>query len=121
MLEITKPNENRVDLELSGSLTADEMREGLDDLIAKSEGVADGRMLYTITDFQFPTLAALGVETTRLPGLFGLVQKFSKCAVLTDKQWIGKVGEFKGSLFAGMDVKAFELTEVEAAEAWLEG
>jgi len=31
------------------------------------------------------------------------------------------VGEFKGSLFAGMDVKAFELTEVEAAEAWLEG
>lgn len=120
MLKITKPNENRVDLELSGSLTADEMRDGLDDLIAKSEGVADGRMLYTINDFQFPTLAALGVETTRLPGLFGLVRKFSKCAVLTDKQWIGKVGEFKGSLFAGMDVKAFELTEIEAAEAWLE-
>ena len=45
MLKITKPNENRVDLELSGSLTADEMRDGLDDLIAKSEGVADGRML----------------------------------------------------------------------------
>ena len=120
MLKITKPSENRVDIDLSGSLTADEMREGLDDLIAKSEGVTNGRMLYTITDFQFPTLAALGVEMTRLPALFGLVTKFNKCAVLTDKQWISKVGEFKGSLFAGMDVKAFELTDVAEAEAWLD-
>ena len=45
----------------------------------------------------------------------------TRCVVLTDKQWISKVGEFKGSLFAGMDVKAFELTEVAEAEAWLEG
>lgn len=97
------------------------MRAGLDALIEKSEGVTNGRMLYTITDLQFPTLAALGVEMTRLPALFRLVSKFSKRAVLTDKQWISKVGEFKGSLFAGMDAKAFELTEREAAEDWLEG
>ena len=50
MLKITKPNENRVDLELSGSLTADEMREGLDDLIAWVKGTAEASTLKVASD-----------------------------------------------------------------------
>ena len=52
---------------------------------------------------------------------FGLAHAFSKCAVRVGKERISKVDEFKGSLFARMDGKAFEVMEVAEVEAWLEG
>ena len=82
MLKITKPASNRVDIVLNGGLDAEEMRQGLDDLIAKSDGVENGKMPYTISMFAIPTFAALGVELSRLPKLFSLLGKFEKCAVI---------------------------------------
>ena len=84
MLTITKPSPNRVDINLSGKLDAEMMREGLDDLIAKSHDVQSGRMLYTLPEFAIPTLGAFVVEVQRLPKLFGLLGKFDRCAVLSD-------------------------------------
>jgi len=119
MLKITKPSANRVDIELSGTLDADTMRAGLDDLIAKSEGVTKGRMLYTVTDFSLPTLGALGVELHRLPKLFALLGKFERCAVLSDAGWLRTAAEIEGAVIPGIAIKSFELHETEAAEAWL--
>jgi hypothetical protein len=120
MLKITKPSADRVDIELSGTLDADSMRTALDELIEKSEDVSNGRMLYKISDFSLPTLGAIGVEMTRLPKLFGLLGKFDKCAVLCDTSWLRKAAVVEGALFPGIDIKSFELDEVEAAEAWLD-
>lgn len=120
MLTITKPSENRIDIELSGSIDADAMRQGLDDLIAQSEGVTQGRMLYRITDFELPSLGAIGVEFSRMPKLFGLLGKFDKCAVLSDTSWIRKAAEVEGALFPGIKIKGFEMQDVDGAEAWLE-
>lgn len=119
MLTITKPSENRVDIELRGELDADTMRTALDDLIEKSENVTGGRMLYRIPEFAMPTLGAIGVEFSRLPKLFGLLGKFDRCAVLSDAGWIRTAAEVEGRLFPGIEIKAFALDEVEAAEAWL--
>jgi hypothetical protein len=119
MLSITKPTANRVDIELRGTIDADIMRKALDDLIDKSEGVTHGRMLYTITDFSFPTLGAIGVEFVRLPKLFGLLGKFDKCAVLSDSGWLRTAAEVEGALFPGIEIKGFELGDSAAAEAWL--
>lgn len=119
MLKVSKPSPNRVDIALSGALDADMMATGLDDLIAKSEGVSEGRMLYTITELQMPTLGSLGVEFTRLPKLFKLLGRFDKCAVLTDTGWLRKAAEIEGALFPGLDIRAFGLDDREAAEAWL--
>ena len=119
MLRITQPSPNRIDIELRSQSDADDMRTALDDLIAKSEGVTKGRMLYRITDFSLPTLGAIGVEFSRLPKLFGLLGKYDKCAVLTDTGWIGKAAEVEGALFPGLDIKSFGLGDAEAAEAWL--
>lgn len=121
MLTITKPSETRVDIALTGPLNAQMMRTGLDELIAKSDDVQHGTMLYTITDFSMPGLAALGVELTRLPKLFGLLGKFDKCAVLSDAAWLRKAAEIEGALFPNIDIKSFELDEVDEAEAWLAG
>ena len=120
MLKITKPNKDRVDISLNGGLDAEEMRQGLDDLIAKSEGVENGKMLYTISLFAIPTFAALGVELSRLPKLFGLLGRFDKCAVLSDVGWLRTAAEIEGALFPGIEIKAFDLDEADKAEAWLE-
>lgn len=45
MLTITKPSDNRVDLDLAGTLDAETMRNALSELIEKSERVSGGRML----------------------------------------------------------------------------
>ncbi|WP_120503672.1 STAS/SEC14 domain-containing protein [Sulfitobacter mediterraneus] len=119
MLTITKPSDNRVDIELRGSLDADMMRKGLEDLLSMSEGVTNGTMLYTIPEFALPTLEALGVELTMLPKMFGLLGKYDKCAVLTDAGWIRTAAEVEGVLMPGLTIKAFPLDGTAAAEAWL--
>lgn len=121
MLTVSKPSPDRVDVTLSGTLDADAMRRGLDDLIRLSEGVRNGRMLYRITDFSMPTLAAIGVEIGRLPKLFALVSRFDRCAVLSDVAWLRRAAEIEGALIPGLEIKSFELPDAAAAEAWLAG
>ena len=119
MLTITKPSPNRIDVALSGTLDADAMRAGLDDLIDSAADISAGRMLYTITDFELPTLGAIGVEMTRLPKLFGLLGRFDKCAVICDTDWLRRAAEIEGALFPGIDIRAFPPEDRGAAEAWL--
>lgn len=119
MFTITKPAPNRVDIALSGKLTSEDMSKGLDDLVAQSEDVRDGVMLYTITDFEIPEFGAFFVEISRLPKLFGLLGKFDRCAVLCDTGWIRTAAEVEGAIFPGIDIKGFELADRDQAEAWL--
>ncbi len=119
MFTVTKKSDTRVDIALSGKLDADEMATALDQLIKLSEGVENGQMLYTITDFAMPSLGAFGVEFARLPKLFGMVSKFDRCAVLSDAGWIRTAAEIEGALLPGLTIKSFELDATEAAETWL--
>ncbi len=120
MLKITKHSANRLDLELSGPLDSELMKLGLEDLLAKAEGIEHGRMLYSIFDFEMPTAGALGVELMRLPELFGLLRRFDKCAVLSNEMWLRTVAEFEGILIPGLEIKSFEFKDAETAEAWLD-
>ena len=98
MFKVTQNGPNRLDIELSGKLNSDEMMVALDDLIAKSQGIENGVMLYDVVDFHLPSLGAIGVELSRLPSMLGLMKKFNRAAVLTDKIWLKKVSEFEGAL-----------------------
>lgn len=119
MLKITRPTPNRLDLELDGKLDSQAMRVALDSFADYAAGIEHGRLLYRITDFDLPTLGAMGVEVSRLPQLLPLVRRFDKAAVLTDTRWVGKVSEFEGMLFPGLRIKAFDLSQEADAEAWL--
>ena len=119
MFSVTKPAPNRVDIDISGSLDAEAMRDGLDALLDASEEVSNGRMLYNISSISLPTLGALGVEFARLPKLFGLLSKFEKCAVLADAAWLRQAAEIEGAIFPGIEIKSFDLDEKQAAEEWL--
>ena len=121
MLTITKPAPDRLDLSLEGQIDKDAMNEGLSALIEGSEGIENGKMLYTITGLTMPTPAALAVEFSYLPKLFSLIGRFRRCAVLSDIAWIRTAAEFEGVLLPGLTIKAFELNQGDAAEAWLNG
>jgi len=116
-IEVTGPN--RIEIELSGQLNSEQMKVGLDELIDKTREFSRGQMLYRIYDFDFPTLGAIGVELSRLPALFGLLRRFGRAAVLSDKKWIQRISELEGHLFPGLEIKAFDYNDVAAAETWL--
>ena len=96
MFRIIQSGNNRLDIVLSGKLDAEGMIAALDDLADKSRHIENGRMLYDIIDFHFPSLAAIKVEFARLPAMIGLMKKFDRAAVLTDKAWLQKVSELEG-------------------------
>lgn len=119
MFNVTKNGKNRLDIELSGKLDAEEMKVALDELVTKSDEIENGKMLYDIIDFHIPSLAALGVEFSRLPSMFRLMNKFDRAAVLTDKTWLKKASELEGALYPGLEIKAFKRDQKAKAEAWL--
>lgn len=121
MYSITTPSPNRLDIAIAGSLDADEMAGLLDELVEKSAAITGGRMLYRITDFAMPSMAAIGVEFSRLPKLFSLIGKFKRCAVISETGWIRTWAEIEGALVPGLTIKSFGPDQAEAAEAWLAG
>ena len=119
MFKVIENGTNRLDIEMSGKLDAESMKVVLDEFISKSENIQNGKLLYVIIDFQLPTLGAIGIEFSRLPSLLGLMKKFNRAAVLTDKTWLKKVSEFEGALFPGLEIKAFNIDQKDEAEVWL--
>ena len=119
MFKVEQKGGNRLDIQLSGKLDTEEMKIALDELVSKSENIENGKMLYEITDFHLPSLGAIVIEFSRLPSMFGLMKKFDRAAVLTDKTWLKKVSEFEGALFPGLKIKAFGRDQKTEAEVWL--
>lgn len=56
-------------------------------------------MLYDVIDFHLPSLGAIAIEFSRLPSMFGLIKKFRRAAVLTDKNWIKNPVSLKACKF----------------------
>ena len=119
MFKVEKKGMNRLDLQLSGKLDTEEMKIALDELVEKSKDIQNGKMLYDVIDFHLPSLGAIAIEFSRLPSMFGLIKRFDRAAVLTDKTWLKKVSELEGALFPGVEIKAFDRDQKEEAEAWL--
>jgi len=63
---------NRLDIEMSGTLNAEEMKIALDELVDKSKDIQNGKMLYEVIDFHLPSLGAIAIEFSRLPSMLGL-------------------------------------------------
>jgi hypothetical protein len=119
MFKVTANGNNRLDIELSGKLNADEMKIALDELTEKSKDIKNGQMLYDVINFHIPSLAAIGLEFSRLPEMFRLIKKFNRAAVLSDKAWLKKISELEGLLYPGLEIKAFDRDQKSEAEAWL--
>jgi hypothetical protein len=119
MFKVTQNGPNRLDIEMSGKLDSESMKLALDELVRKSENIENGQMLFDVIDFHLPSLSAIAIEFSRLPSMLGFLKKFSHAAVLTDKSWLKKVGEFEGMLYPGVEIRAFGRDQKTEAEAWL--
>jgi len=65
MFTVTPNGANRIDIELTGKLDAIAIKVGLDQLVSESKDIVDGKMRYQISDVDFPSLGAMGVELSR--------------------------------------------------------
>ena len=110
---------NRLDIELSGTLNAEEMKIALDELVDKSKDIQNGKMLYEVVDFHLPSPGAIAIEFSRLPSMLGLLKKFDRAAVLADKIWLRKISELERVLYPSLEMRAFDMNQKEEAEAWL--
>lgn len=119
MFTVTNIGERRLDIKLSGKLDADAMRQALDELVAKSEHIENGLMLFDVVDYHLPSLSAIAIEFGRLPSMLGFIRKFKRAALLTDKNWLKRVSEFEGLLLPWITIKAFDRDQQKNAEAWL--
>jgi len=119
MFKVEQSGMDRLDIQLSGKLDTEEMKIALDELVRMSENIENGKMLYEIIDFHLLSMGAIVIEFSRLPSMFGLMKKFDRTAVLTDKTWLKKVSEFEGALFPGLEIKAFSRDQKAEAEAWV--
>jgi hypothetical protein len=116
---VERRSPNRVDLSISGALDHKTMRALLEELLDEARELSHGRMLYRIDELKLPTFRALLVELELLPRLFALVNAFDRIALVADAGWVRTAGELKGKLFPGLDIKAFEPSQLEQAEDWL--
>jgi hypothetical protein len=81
MFKVTRVNESRLDIVMSGKLNSEQMENALNQLVSKSEGIENGRMLYDVVDYHLPSLGAIGIEFSRLPSMLGLMKRFDRAAV----------------------------------------
>ena len=119
MLDIHVKEPGVIQIELNGEIDAAGMESGLNKLLELCEDLDNGKLFYQITDFKMPTLAALGVEFMMMPKLFTLISKVDKAAVLTDENWIKTASVIEGALIPGLEIKAFDLGEDDAAMEYL--
>ena len=45
--------------------------------------------------------------------------KFDKKAVVTDKSWVKKLGEFSDKLFGSIEIRCFSFEEADKARNWV--
>lgn len=121
MFKIIRVDADRLDIEMSGKLNSEQMEIALDELVSKSEGIENGKMLYDVVDYHLPSLGAIAIEFSRLPSMLRFMRKFDRAAVLTDKAWLKMVSEVEGVLYPGLEIKGFRRDQKEEAEAWLAG
>lgn len=120
MFEVKRVGDNRLDIEMSGKLDAEQMGKALDTLTEQADGIENGVMLFDVVDYHLPSLGAIGVELGRFPKMIHFIRQFDRAVVLTDKDWIKTVSEFEGKLIPGLEIKGFGRDQKEEAEAWLE-
>lgn len=121
MIALTRDPRGFHRLTIQGEVTEQDMREGLEAFLAALPASGKADFLYTIRNFEFPSLSALAVEFGYLPRLLQALPRIGKVAVAADAAWLRGAATLEGILIPGLTIRTFTLDELEAAEDWLTG
>ncbi|WP_149196062.1 STAS/SEC14 domain-containing protein [Luteimonas suaedae] len=118
MIEILPAPPHVAAFHFSGQLDGDDY----DRCIAYIEArLAEYRRIGLYVDmsgFTGMTAAALGKDLRYALGKFGEYDRFARGAVITDKNWLGKVSEFAGKFFPGTEIRTFAPGDQQTALQW---
>lgn len=118
-MKVERSGKNRLDIVMAGKIDSEEMAEMLEQLLDKSEGIKDGKMMFDVVDYQLPTLGAIMVELSRFPAMLAFIRKFDSAAVLADETWLRKISEWEGYMLPWLTIKSFHRDQKAEAEIWL--
>lgn len=121
MFQVLRVGNDRLEMDVAGRLDSDGMRSGLRSLFTQAQGIQQGQLLIRVGELEMPTAGAIGVELSNLPELFRLTRQFDRCAVISSKDWIRKMGEIEGAVIPGLEVRSFRPEREADALAWLVG
>ena len=119
MYQLEKVGSQQLNLTLSGKVDQPQMDALLGELLSKSERMEHGRMLYRISNFEWPSWGAVWAEMKLLPKLFGLIRRFDRIALVADQAWLRKAGSLEGRLIPGLTIRNFLPGNEREAEDWL--
>ncbi len=119
MFDLSKDLRGFWALTVSGRMDEAEMKACIEAYLAALDSDPKAPFLYTLTDFEFPSLQAIAVEFGYLPHLFASLSKIGPTALIADEAWLRTAGELEGRVIPGLTIKAFRPDEEDAAVAWL--
>jgi len=114
---LTDPTHGVVELTVDGGIT----RDDYDRVVAEMEGAIDRfgklRLIEIIEDVG-------GVDSAiwwrDIKWAYHHVRDIARCAVVTDRGWIGSITRAVGALIPA-EIRVFPIAELEAARAWVRG
>jgi hypothetical protein len=103
----------------SGKLTRDDYREVLEPVLRGAAESGEIRMLFSLTAFEGLEPAAWFDDIKTGLGLgIGHHSAWTRSAIVTDVDWVGKSFQFFAWMTPG-EVKVFPLEEMQAAKTWV--
>ena len=112
---------NRIEMIIDGKIDSDEMESLITEFMDKATDLESIQLLYIDRDFKLPTLGAMAVKLSHFGSLLKLTKKMQRVALLTDKNWLRKAARMENALIPWFEIKTFDTTAREQAEAWLMG
>lgn len=119
MFELTQDPAGYWRLEIAGRIDEAQMKSGLESFLATLQAQDKTDFLYTIRDFELPTLQAVAVEFGYIPRLFAALSRIGKVAVVAEADWLRRAADIEGRLIPGLTIATFRPEEVSQAIEWL--
>lgn len=119
MLEILPSHEHVVALRVSGTLTGGDYERVIDEVTEKLARHDRLGVLIDLVAFEDVTAEAALKDARFSMSLIGMLRRFPREAVVSDRQWVRVLARIADSLVPHVEVRAFGSQARDAALAWV--
>ena len=118
MHSIMQSADNVLAAGVSGTVGIEDVRAIYDLIDKKLKAHDDIGIMLDLTGFDDATRDAIDADIKRELSLLGNLPQFKRMALVTDKEWVGYLGEWVGSIIPTMDVRTFAPGREQDALDW---
>ena len=121
MIEILDAPANVVALKATGTLSESDYDAAIAEIESRLSNYRKIGMLADMTGFTDVTPGAMARDVRYSLSKLGELNRFPRCAVVSDKLWVKAMAAMWSPLLPGVEIRAFEPTEAAAAMTWVAG